>query len=335
MGKRHVLLGVAAAFSLSAALTVHAESAPVFDADSMQQNDYSLDQGQDLPMPPPPGQEGAYVPAQSAPANNAPTVAIAQDNTTGIDQRMKRIEQQVNNLQSNSSSARVESLQKEVQALRNQVEQLVHQAQQMQEQQKSLYADIDKRLANTDKPVKKSADPVPETADAGLEIKAGQKVVSVKKPAAKAVTDDTEKQTSAAEANADQPNIAEEQKIYQTAYNQIKAKKYDDAVKTLQGMLKKYPSGQFASNAHYWLGELYGLMGKHDEALKEFNTVAREYPDSQRVSDAQLKIGLIYAAQFNWSDAKSTFKKIVSRYPGTASAKLASDQLRQIKDAGH
>lgn len=332
---KKVLLGVAVALTMSAAAVVHAESAPVYDADTMQHDDYSLDQGQDLPMPPPPGQDtGAYVPPQPPPTK-APTVAVAQDNTAGIEKRLKQIEQQVNNLQTDSSAARVESLQKEVQSLRGQVEQLTHQAQQMQNQQKSMYSDLDKRLALADaQPAKKSADPVTDDTDAGLDIKASQKAALVKKPAKPVTAPDSGAGDTAAN-DLDQPNASEEQKIYQTAYNQIKAKKYDDAVKTLQGMLKKYPSGQFASNAHYWLGELYGLMGKHNDALKEFNVVASDYPQSPRVADAQLKIGLIYAAQFNWADAKSTFKKIINRYPGTASARLASDQLRQIKDAGH
>jgi tol-pal system protein YbgF len=100
-------------------------------------------------------------------------------------------------------------------------------------------------------------------------------------------------------------------------------------------MLKKYPSGQFASNAHYWLGELYGLMGKNDNALSEFDTVLNTYPDSPRISDAQLKVGLIYASQSNWSGAKSAFKKVINRYPGTASARLAAEHLKQIKQAGN
>lgn len=339
MGKKKVLLVVAAALSMSAAVVAHAESAPVYDADAMQQqNDYSIDQGQDLPLPPPPGQEGAFVPPQpAAGASKSPTVAIAQDNTA-VEQRMKKLEQQINTLQTDSSAARVEALQKEVQSLRGQVEQLTHQNQQLQDQQKSMYSDLDKRLSQADKqPAKKSLDPAADEPNAGLDVKANQKVTQAKKPGKQVITPDSDKADTAETgvSKADQPNVAEEQQIYQTAYDQIKAKKYDDAVKTLQGMLKKYPEGQFASNAHYWLGELYGLMGKHTDALTEFNVVVKDYPQSPRVSDAQLKIGLIYAAQFNWTDAKSTFKKIISRYPGTASARLASDQLKQIKDAGH
>jgi TolA-binding protein len=48
-----------------------------------------------------------------------------------------------------------------------------------------------------------------------------------------------------------------------------------------------------------------------------------------------LKLGLILAGQFKWTDAKSTFKKVINHYPGTASARLAAEQLRQIKEAGH
>jgi len=44
---------------------------------------------------------------------------------------------------------------------------------------------------------------------------------------------------------------------------------------------------------------------------------------------------LIYASQLKWPDAKTALKKVVSRYPGSPSARLASEQLKQIKQAGH
>ncbi len=100
-------------------------------------------------------------------------------------------------------------------------------------------------------------------------------------------------------------------------------------------MLQKYPSGQFAANAHYWLGELYSLLGKDDSSAAEFAVVVNQYPDSPKVSDAQLKLGMIYAGQFKWQEAKAAFKKVINRYPGTSSARLATEQLKQIKLAGH
>ncbi|OGT37418.1 MAG: tol-pal system protein YbgF [Gammaproteobacteria bacterium RIFCSPHIGHO2_12_FULL_38_14] len=328
-----------------------AESAPVYDADTLEQQfENSGNEGQNLPPPPPPDRDNTFVPMQqqssqpvvqqeverdSAQAAVSPPpprsaaktpsylrpIAPTHDDTRDLSMgdRIGRIEQQLSNLQNRDSSTRIEALQNEVQSLRGQVEQLNRQLELSQKEQKSLYTDLDKRLSqklaqtdNTPQPVKQSSVKAVKTAEKSIDAN--------NPPTAQA---------------ADDPNVLEEQQIYQSAYNLIKSKKYDDAINTLQSMLKKYPSGQFASNAHYWLGELYGLLGKYDLALTEFSAVLKNYPDSPRVSDAQLKVGLIYASQLKWNDAKSAFKKVINHYPGTASSKLASEQLKQIKQSGH
>jgi TolA-binding protein len=76
-------------------------------------------------------------------------------------------------------------------------------------------------------------------------------------------------------------------------------------------------------------------MNKNDQAITEFDNVVKNYPDSPKIADAQLKLGLLYAAQFKWPDAKTSFKKVIANYPGTSSARLASEQLKQIKQTGH
>jgi len=313
-------------------MPVFAESAPVYDADSVQQqfDQANAQQDQDLPPPPSPEQDNSdsgYVPPQP----QAATTPTLQQPSLTMEQRMRRVEQQVNNMQNSDSSARTQSLQSEVQSLRAQVEQLTHQLQQIQNQQKSMYADLDKRLQQAATTPAASSKPV--TSKPTRKLAAAKSVnAPTATPNDNAASTDVVASTS---SDQSQPNVAEEQQIYQTAYNLIKAKKYNEAVNELQEMLQKYPSGQFASNAHYWLGELYGLMGKNDQALTEFNTVVKNYPDSPRVSDAQLKVGLIYASQFKWADAKSAFKNVINHYPGTASARLASEQIKQIKQAGH
>lgn len=377
---------------IGAVQPVWAESAPVFDVDNYGQD---AEQSQDLPMPPPPGEEagakatthqvaptaqteqqaGTFVPVdgsnapaqvqqaeaqtpdqaqnpappvvvQSAPAPAKSTAAqsgsaqqqVASDETAksaGMsvstehltpEQRMRRLEQQLNNLQNNGSPSQVEALQSEVQSLRGQVEQLNHQLEKVKTADKTPAANP--KPANTQ--VASAAG-----ADADPEVSPDDQPAPAKKKATKTTVSDNSSKTVAGDVTKGQPDVAEEQKAYQTAYDLIKAKKYPEAVTTLQGMLKKYPSGQFASNAHYWLGELYGLMGKHDEALNEFSTVIEKFPGSPRVSDAELKVGLILAAQSKWADAKKAFNRIINTYPGTASSRLASEQLKQIKLAGH
>ncbi|MBX3709068.1 MAG: tol-pal system protein YbgF [Gammaproteobacteria bacterium] len=340
------IIGIILFYSI--VMPVFSEPAPVYDADTMQQEmeEGNIDPSQYLPPPPPPpGQEteGVFVPSSPPPVSIEPPAT-----SMNMSQRVQRLEQQINNMQNSDAVARIESLQNQVQTLRGQVEQLTHQLEQIQNQQKSMYSDLDKRLSQSNAGSGKSSvtSSAITASDADEKHAVQDEAVPASTPApAKSAGKSLAKSSSkapatmvdtlAAKSTADQPNVAEEQQIYQTAYNLIKVKKYSDAINVLQGMLKKYPSGQFASNAHYWLGELYGLIGKNDLALNEFNAVVKTYPDSPRVSDAQLKVGLILASQLKWPDAKAALKKVINRYPGTASARLASEQLKQIKQAGH
>ncbi len=277
------------------ATVVMADDAPVYDVDNFPP---SFD-NQQLPKNAPPEKVSSSVKSEEPSVSKQ---ALTED------QRITRLEQQIKNqVQSSTSSSKIETMRAEIQSLRAQIEELTHQLQQVQNQQKSMYTDLDKRL--TDKSAKEKMIPPVEVGNT--------KKTSVK------TDSDTHKQ----------PNIAEEQKIYQTAYDFIKMKKYNEAVATLQKMLQKYPEGQFVANAHYWLGELYGLLNKNDQSANEFTAVIKNYPESSKVADAELKLGLIYAAQFRWAEAKAAFKKVVTRYPGTASARLAGEQLKQLKQA--
>lgn len=320
-----VLIGAVSAFA----------EAPVYDVDAVQEQYDSSDDGQDVPPPPP---ESGFVPAQTMGQGDSLPPSPPKPRSENVNAKIKSLEQEVKTLRGSEANARAESLQNEVQSLRNQVEQLTHQLDNMKGrtgsepmQQDGLIADgsdvpDDDNTPPPAKPEKVKATAAKATAKAGA-------IASETKPVdAPATTTVASKEASDASG---QPNVAEEQQIYQNAYDLIKAKKYSEAADILQGMLKKYPSGQFAANAHYWLGELYVLMDKNGQALKEFNAVVENYPRSPRVSDAQLKVGIIYAAQANWTDAKSSFNKVINHYPGTASSRVASEQLKQIKQAGH
>jgi tol-pal system protein YbgF len=279
----------------------------------------------------------ATPPSQAAPSQAAPResyVAPPPPQPLTLNQRVQRAEQQIKNLQQSSTLAKADELQKEVQSLRGQVEDMSHQLQQAQTQLKAMYADLDKRLALLQ--ASKASAAVAQNAadnDAGTALKAAV-VKSTSKSSTKRLPTSVAAPVVSTGSHV-QPNAAEEQQIYQTAYDLIKAKKYNDAIATLQKMLQRYPTGPTAANAHYWLGELYGLLNKNEQSASEFSLVVRKFPSSSKASDAQLKLGLIYAGQFKWTDAKAAFKGVVKQYPGTASARLATEQLKQIKKAGH
>ena len=311
-----------------------AEEAPVYDVDNFPpQFDGQFESST------PHANKSAPIPVATADNSGASAdqqPAMPVTDNLSLPQRISRLEQQMNNQQRSDSNAKLEDMQATVQTLRGQVDELTHQIQTLQTQQKKMYSDLDKRVSQKSQV---SATPSPDAAEEPADTVAADTpsaapADTIKSKKKSHVTAVTASAATAAPA-ASQPNDAEEQKLYQSAYNLIKAKKYNDAAIAFESMLHKYPSGQFAANAHYWLGELYGLMGKNDQAVTEFTTVVKTYPDSPKLADAQLKLGLIYAAQFKWIDAKGSFKKVMTNYPGTASSRLASEQLKQIKVAGH
>ncbi|HEY1645621.1 MAG TPA: YbgF trimerization domain-containing protein, partial [Candidatus Saccharimonadales bacterium] len=245
-----IMMMLSTAMLMTIAVPVWAESAPVFDADAMQQPfDNDSDQGPDLP--PPPSQEGAFIPSQNgATPSSMPSGSMSE--------RIRRIEQQISNMQSSEGGAVIESLQEQIKSLRSQVEEFSHQLQLLQNQQKAIAADLEKRSAQVvSKPSSKKISA--GATDASLEPDSDEAVIAKSVSAASksnakiAAAKQTVKTTAGADtvsteivakkSGDDQPNVAEEQQIYQTAYNYIKAKKYSEAVNALQGMLKKYPSG--------------------------------------------------------------------------------------------
>jgi tol-pal system protein YbgF len=318
------------AMFVSIAMSAFADQAPVYDVDNF-----------------PPqfdGQAEAAVAPGAKPIATAtvPTAAVEETTATSLvapqslseSQRIARLEQQINNMQASDLTAKLSAMQNDVQSMRGQIEDLTHQVQELQNQQKKMYSDLDKRVSKT---LPSSSIPSP-SADETLNDNHTGAMAALPADTVRPKAKTKSKTIASAVANnvsMAQPNEAEEQQIYQNAYNLIKTKKYNEAALTLQKMLQKYPSGQFAANAHYWLGELYGLMGKNDQAVTEFGAVVKNYPDSPKIADAHLKLGLIYAAQFKWSDAKNSFKTVVTQFPGTSFAHLAAEQLKQIKTAGH
>lgn len=314
---------------LCIAIPAFADDAPVYDADNYPPQFDGQPYSNNGPIEPemrpeftPPQPRPEYVP----PAPPQPTLSF--------EQRLTRAEHQINNMQHSTASNQVDSLQNEVQTLRNQIEELTHQVQQLQNQQRAMYTDMDSRISKlpTNISSTKNSKMMLADEDSVNSKSSAQPKTNIKKSSTinTAMVNDAR-----AKATLNQPNVAEEQQVYQTAYDLIKAKKYNEAIVALKKMLQKYPSGQFAANAHYWLGELYGLLNKNAESAAEFAIIVKDYPKSPKVSDAELKLGLIYVAESKWQDAKGTFKKIINHYPGSASARLASEQLKQIKMAGH
>lgn len=207
-------------------------------------------------------------------------------------------------------------LKDDMRGLRGDVEKSRFDTQQQDARNKNMYLDLDRRLqrlesAASSAPAAPAYSAPAYTAPAAPAVNVAP-AVSAPAPA-----------ISAAPAQSS----AEEEGAYLATFDLLKAGKYDDAIKGFRSMLDKWPSGRYADNAAYWMGEANYVKRDYDAALAAFQTVLQKYPTSAKVPDTMLKIGLTYNELKRSDDARSMFQLLVKKYPSSNAAKLAQQRL--------
>jgi len=128
---------------------------------------------------------------------------------------------------------------------------------------------------------------------------------------------------------------ADEKKAYDQAFGMLRDGSYKEAIAAFQAQLKRFPSGDYADNAWYWMGESYYVNRDFKPALDAFQKVVSDFPRSQKVLGAMLKIGYIRDMQKDWAGAREILQQVKSRSPGSREARLAETRLQQMQSQGH
>ncbi len=208
---------------------------------------------------------------------------------------------------------RLEQLQREVQELRGVVEEQGHQLAELKTRQDNIYTDLDQRIA--------------QLGGEAQPLSAGGSTPAV----------DAREQENAAttETAATEPVEAaqaaiSEKALYQKAYELLRNGHNSQAIKAFRQVIQQFPSGEYADNAQYWLGEAYKVNQQPELAKTAFNKVIDLYPDSAKVPDALLKLGYIEIEQNNLVKAREYLTRVKVDYPGTAAAHLATKRLMRL-----
>jgi len=247
------------------------------------------------------GSSASVTPAQPV-TPVQPVVPLAQQLqpvSTDMNGRVARLEQQVGYLQQMNLPQKLTQLQQAIANLRGLIDVQSQQLKQLEDQQRKLYSDLNQRLASLSN--KSAGMPVTTTSDAKSSV-----------PSSTATSD-------------------EETKSYHSAFTLITNKQYTAAISALNDYLRKYPSGQFASNAHYWLGELYIIAGDNDNAIEQFNLVVNNYGDSCKAADALLKLAEMAFNNTRFDQAKEYWQTIIKKYPNCSAARVATVQLQKLQ----
>lgn len=204
----------------------------------------------------------------------------------------------------------LESLQQEVQSLRGLVEEQNYTIERMKQEQKDRYLDLDRRVS---------------------QLSAGKAIPLVSSPLSNFDNQAASQQVSSDSQNQQGSQVGVEKKAYKDAFNLVRQKQYNKAKIAFTALLKQFPQGKYAANAHYWLGEIHFTSQSLDEAKSEFERVVKQFPSSRKVPDAIYKLGRVLYQQGQTDQAKSMLSRVTKDYPNSSAARLSSALLQTIR----
>lgn len=250
------------------------------------------------------------------------TLVPVQADEMDLESRVRLLEQRLSSRAMVTLLRQVEQMQKEIQALRGQLEESQHELERLREDQRRQYLDLDGRLRRLEggdlaaggdqaptPPAELVSPPPPDSRPAPSPVAQPQVRSSPVAPA-----------SPEGEAEA-----------YRQAYQALRAGHYDAAIDAFSEFLQTHPTGDYADNALYWLGEAYYVKRDFNAARDAFQQVVEKFPDSPKAPDALLKLGYVDYEQGRMTSAARSLQKVIQQFPGSRAASLAEQRLQQIR----
>lgn len=242
-----------------------------------------------------------------------------------LDERLKRLERLFDSGALFKLVEEMDSLATEVRELRGQAEALSHRIEQMEERQRQLYLDADQRLQRIE-----SAAPAQA---AGSSPQSGTLPAAPATPTQTATPGQIPAATAPAAQTPDATGVDPfaEQQAYQSAFDLLKSGRYDEAALAFQKFIAEFPTGSYADNAQYWLGETFYITRRFEQAVQEFERLVSTHPTSQKLTHALLKIGYSHDELGNLEEAERVLSELIEHHPQSAAAGLARKRLTSIR----
>ncbi|HEX2752493.1 MAG TPA: tol-pal system protein YbgF [Alphaproteobacteria bacterium] len=140
--------------------------------------------------------------------------------------------------------------------------------------------------------------------------------------------------TSAAAATSlgGNPNTDPANRLYDSAFSDIRESKYESAAGKLNRFMSMYPSHALAPNAQYWLAETYYVRGEYAQAARMFAQGYQDYPKGPKAGDSLLKLGLSLAQLGKKEDACLSYLQLKKEFPGVQSTvtRRADQEIKRL-----
>lgn len=236
--------------------------------------------------------------------------------------RVAALEVRANNTQANTDLLnQITQLRQDLASLRGTVEQLQNENEQLKQRARDQYLDLDGRIGRLENGGGGAAAGTPPPAPAAGAANAAPAAAAATTEAPPAVHGD-----AGAMAQA-----GDERTAYGVAFDALKKGDYADAANLFTSFLQLYPSGVYAPNALYWLGESYYVTQNYQMAADQFRALLSRYPTHDKAPGALLKLGLAQYGLGKVNEAQTTLQQVIQQYPGSDVARTADDRLHSIQ----
>jgi len=115
------------------------------------------------------------------------------------------------------------------------------------------------------------------------------------------------------------PSSSNSEETYRNAYEFLMAGDYRTAESGFREYLSRFPEGEQAADASFWLGDSMLQQGKHQEAAEVFLKANKDFPEAPKAPEMLLKLKVTLAAMKQKDIACATFEEVGTRYPDLSS----------------
>jgi tol-pal system protein YbgF len=230
-------------------------------------------------------------------------VEQSSDNVNKLGATMSSLQKSVQDVQANSG-ARLDTMSTQVQGLSDNLEEIKSRLgklnQQLVDLQNSVQS-LDAKISGTT--------PAPAAGAANPASSTGASPSSSAVPTGPAPSADT---------------------LYSNGLRDITSGKYDLARSEFEDYLKYYADTDLASNAQFYLGEIFYKQKQYVDAVAAYDKVLTAYPKSFKLGPARLRKGMALIELGQKTAGIRELREVVKRFPGSDEDRLARGKLKEL-----
>jgi TolA-binding protein len=203
----------------------------------------------------------------------------------------------------------IEQLRQETQALRGLMEELSYQLGQMSSDQKTRYLDLDQRL--------------------GELVRIQKEAVATSSTPTPATADSANGGVGEAGAQASVSNDISDQDAYNSAFQLIRERKFEESLVAMESFIRAYPDSELVLDARFWRGQVFDVLRRDEEAIEAFKSLTLVAPDYRRILQVKVKLGKLLIKNQDVMNGRKILQEVITQAPESVEAGLASRELEK------